>query len=135
MVCTRYDPPQLSTPFKELAWRARVFESNCLDELGIAARTFRRWVAEDSAPLMARKLCVLRCGDLGAVFHGWDGWRFYFDADTGSPELWSPEDQRYTPGDIRAIPWLVALADEMKKDAPPKVRALPVIDRLKLPRG
>lgn len=122
MTCTRYQPPELFDPFRTLAHRAHITAADARQYFGVSVRTFRRWCADDSAPIMARRLLVYRFGDLGPVCEGWEHWRFVFDPETGRPELWTPEDLAVTPGDIRALPWLLALAHNKKGE---KVTALP----------
>ena len=66
---------------------------------GTHVTTARRWLRRRTAPpavLMA--LSFLRFGDLGAVSPEWAGWSLR------GGELWSPENQPYTPGMVRAGP-------------------------------
>ena len=110
-VCLRYDPPGLFDPFRDLLFRARLSTTEAIELFDVSERTLARWRSHDSAPVMARRLAILIQSDLGSHWPDWHGWRF-----DGS-ELWTPEDCHYTNGEIRAIPYLRALADDAKRSA------------------
>lgn len=61
--------------------------------------TARRWLRSRRAPrVIMLALALMRCGDLGAVSSAWAGWVLRRD------QLWSPENEPYTPGMVRAGP-------------------------------
>jgi len=99
MICTRYDPPGMDDSFKEIVKRSKLTDEEATAYLDVSPRTFRRWLKEDSAPQMARKLLLLVHGDLGSLWPDWGGWRFCGD------DLWTPDNAVYSKGDIQAIFW------------------------------
>jgi len=99
MVCTRYDPPGLHDDFLFIVERSKLNDIEICAYLDVSASTLRRWLTDNSAPLMARRLMVLVQGDLGSLWPEWKGWRFCGD------DLWTPEDVPYCSGEIQAIFW------------------------------
>ena len=99
MVCLRYDPPGLDDPFCKISKRSKLTHDEISKYLDISPRTLKRWIENDSAPLMARKLLLLVHGDLGSLWPVWEGWRFC------GYDLWTPEDVPYNQGDIQALFW------------------------------
>lgn len=68
----------------------------------VSIDTARRWKRHGRLPLgMHRLLELTRLGELGAIARAFAGWRL--DARHG--ELVSPEGWRFSPGEIRAIPF------------------------------
>ena len=67
--------------------------------LGVHVTTARRWRRTGEAPAaVLRALAVLRFGRLGPIDPAWSGWILR------DGELWSPENEPYTPGMVRAGP-------------------------------
>lgn len=67
--------------------------------LGVHITTARRWRRTGEAPeAVARTLAVLRFGRLGPLDPAWIGWCLR------DGQLWSPENEPYTPGMVRAGP-------------------------------
>jgi len=95
----RYDPPGMDDTFKEILFRSRLSAKEATDFLEVSPRTFRRWIEKDSAPKMARKLLLLKHGNLGTLWPAWDGYRFCGD------DLWTPNDEIYSNREIQAIFW------------------------------
>lgn len=78
---------------------------------GASARTVRRWKAAGRLPATAaRLLALLDEGNLGALDAAWEGFILR------GPELWTPERERVTPGDVRALHWYRQLADELRRE-------------------
>lgn len=82
--------------------------------LGIDRRTLARWESgRHRIPRMALiALAVGAAGELDAIAdtHGaWAGWRIIRD------QLVSPENVVFTPGDLRALPYLWALLAEFRR--------------------
>lgn len=95
-----------SHAFRELAygWSSRELAA----ELGVSARTVKRWKAGTSAPPPAavRLVELVTAGELGAVHAAWRGWRLARDG-----LLYGPHSRRgVAPQDIAALHWLRQVA-------------------------
>jgi len=98
-VCLQYHQPDPFNSFRDLLFRSRL-GPDAPGYLDVSPRTLRRWRTQDSAPLWARRLLILKQSDLGGLWPAWAGFRF------AGNELWTPEDNHFTPGEIRAVHWL-----------------------------
>jgi len=63
------------TPFRVLVWECFPGPSAAAEYLEVSRRTVERWMQNDKAPSWARRLSLIRSGDLGQVCEGWDGWK------------------------------------------------------------
>ena len=95
----RYDPPGMDDAFKEILFRSRIPPNEAAKYLDVTPRTLKRWIKDNSAPYMARKLLLLKYSNLGTLWPDWDGYRFCGD------DLWTPNDEVYSNGEIQAIFW------------------------------
>lgn len=77
---------------------------------GVDIKTFGRWMkAAHRMPTAARRLLLILTGfDLGEVHPSWRGWRM-----NRRGELSTPENDVFTAGDVRALPYTYALRDEL----------------------
>ena len=81
------------------------------DLTGTHPDTARRWKRAGRMPAAAGRLvALLDSGDLGAVAPGWEGFTL------AAGELWTPERERVTPADVRALHWYRQLADELRRE-------------------
>ena len=86
--------------------------------LGISEATvWRYWSDRARVPLAAWRLVYLLArGDLGTFGPEWAGWSIYrrWDSHSGCHRVFlaDPAHQDYSPGDLRALPYLYALAAE-----------------------
>lgn len=68
---------------------------------GVSLRTCRRWRQTRAVPAWAALLIrVLFGGDLGAIDPAWAGWRL------SGGKLVSSESLEFSPGDVRALPFM-----------------------------
>ncbi len=74
--------------------------------LGVSDITLRRWKRAQRLPEWARRLITLLDGELDQIDRAFKGW-----AIRGGV-LVSPENWRFSPGDIRSIPLLRAWREE-----------------------
>jgi len=110
MSCMRYEPPRMDDTFKEIIFRSRMPPDKAAKYLDVRPHTIKRWIKDNSAPYMARKLLLLKFGNLGTLWPDWDGWRFCDD------DLWTPEDVPYSRGDIQALFWYRQQIRALKAD-------------------
>lgn len=76
----------------------------------VQPRTARRWKRLGRIPrAYARLIQLCVHGDLGTLAPAWSGFRLI------NGTLWTPENTRVTPGDIRAIPYRVQLLNELER--------------------
>ena len=75
---------------------------------GVSRTTYKRWEAGTQRITLAafRLIKYLVAGYIQS--EEWKNWRFINDG------LYSPEDVRFSPGEIRALPYLHALIAELK---------------------
>ncbi len=70
----------------------------------------KRWKRQKRAPTARqRTLAIALEGNLGAIDPAWHG----FTIRDG--QIWTPEGMAVTPGDIRAIPYRMALQRELER--------------------
>jgi Phage protein len=87
---------------------------------GVHVDTARRWKRAGQVPARYGDLLTLRrTGDLGVLAPDWAGFRL-----DGS-QLWTPENARLRPGDLRAIPYRREQLRELERQlAEPQQRSL-----------
>lgn len=77
---------------------------------GVTVRTAWRWKRAGHMPAAyALGLQLLEDGDLGALSPAWRGWVLRRD------EIISPDNWRFRPGEIQALPLKVQLIGELKR--------------------
>jgi hypothetical protein len=65
---------------------------------GVSIKTARRWKKNGHVPALAKRLIeITSSADLGHLEKAWKGFRI------ADGLLWTPERQKVSPGDIRAI--------------------------------
>lgn len=76
---------------------------------GVEISTARRWKRAGRVPTRYHHLMQFFLGkDLGAFAKEWEGWRLR------DGNLWSPEDQSFTPGLVRSAPLYAQMASEAR---------------------
>lgn len=68
--------------------------------IGVSVVTLRRWKRTGRVPRWALILLALLSGELAAIDPAFEGWLIR------AGELVTPEGWRFTPGEIRSIPFL-----------------------------
>jgi hypothetical protein len=77
---------------------------------GVHLDTARRWKRKGSAPLAAIRLIrALWEHDLGGVSRDWDGWKIV------KGMLYSPEGEKFTPGDVKAARYYRDMVRELER--------------------
>lgn len=98
----------------DLRWRRAGLTRGAFCEWAdISPRTLARWESAHDAPALAvRALELLAGGIAGLPGAGpeWNGWQF------ARGLLVSPEGDEVRPGDIRALPYLRALVNELRRE-------------------
>lgn len=82
----------------ELCMEARLTPDAFQSLVGISRRTFYRW--QDNPPAWTRVLCRLLGGKLDTVHPEWERWSI-----SCRGELCSPENETFTPGELRSWHW------------------------------
>lgn len=78
---------------------------------GVHITTGRRWKRGEVPPLAALKVIALyQTGELGTVDLKWNGWRLR------NGLLISEDGSSFTPGQVRAIPFMAMQIDSYKRD-------------------
>lgn len=86
---------------------ARLTQDEAAKLCGLHRTSYQRQErGESRVNVAAFRLLLMRAGWLPDPFDGWS---------IGQGALWSPEDVRYEPGEIRALPYLHALIAELKR--------------------
>jgi hypothetical protein len=81
------------------------------DFTGVSLKTAQRWKHNGHAPAIAAQLIEIRAyADLGALAPSWAGFRLTPGV------LWTPENQRLTPGDLRAIPYRKQQLNDLQRE-------------------
>ena len=75
---------------------------------GVHLDTARRWKRRGRVPAPLAPFIRMKLeGDLAALDRDWCGWKLH------AGDLWSPEGYAFAPGDLRALPYLRALHQEL----------------------
>lgn len=78
---------------------------------GVHVTTARRWKRGESPPLSATRLIQMELnGSLGAIHRDWAGWHLKDGA------LVSDDGTCFTPGEVRAIPFMRMQIESYKRD-------------------
>jgi hypothetical protein len=98
------------------AWLARVCQ--------VDASTARKWKRAGRIPPRYLPLLTLADGaDLGALASPWRGWKLLGD------RLVSPEGVKFSPGEVRAIPYRQALVATLTRQVEQMFRAAPKLKK------
>jgi hypothetical protein len=97
---------------------------------GAHRTTCQRWKrAARVARWLERLVLVYLQGELGEIDRTWSGWRLI------AGELVSPEGWRFTPGDVRVLPFLQAQIRTLRADRRVALQADWVDERYVEPEG
>lgn len=87
-----------------------ISETAIVRAIGVDRRTARRWKRAGRVPSIVAPLLRIRFeGDLADLDAAWCGWKLH------RGDLWSPEGHAFSPGDLRALPYLRDLHAELLK--------------------